>query len=107
MADLDVIKGLIEDTLFSTQPAMVISLRASASSPLVRNVLHSLTSFESLKPKHKLSQMTKMGCCVIDPKPQSSLFPGLHGPFIGGIQVCPPVRPSETTSAAATQGDLK
>ncbi|XP_011609854.2 phospholipid transfer protein C2CD2L [Takifugu rubripes] len=32
-ADLDVVKGLIEDTVFSTQPAMVLSLRACASSP--------------------------------------------------------------------------
>lgn len=37
-ADLDVIKGLIEDTLFSTQPAMVLSLRTSASSSLVRDI---------------------------------------------------------------------
>lgn len=34
VADLDVIKGLVEDTLFSTQPAMVLSLRPSASSPV-------------------------------------------------------------------------
>ncbi|XP_030293689.1 phospholipid transfer protein C2CD2L [Sparus aurata] len=33
-ADLDMIKGLIEDTLFSTQPAMVLNLKACASSPL-------------------------------------------------------------------------
>ncbi|KAM7374230.1 hypothetical protein PAMP_006901 [Pampus punctatissimus] len=32
-ADLDVIKGLIEDTLFSTQPAMVLNLKTCASSP--------------------------------------------------------------------------
>lgn len=37
-ADLDVVKGLIEDTVFSTQPAMVLSLRACASSPSVRSV---------------------------------------------------------------------
>ncbi|XP_073335956.1 phospholipid transfer protein C2CD2L [Pagrus major] len=35
VADLDMIKGLIEDTLFSTQPAMVLNLKACASSPLV------------------------------------------------------------------------
>ncbi|XP_037603826.1 phospholipid transfer protein C2CD2L isoform X2 [Sebastes umbrosus] len=33
-ADLDMIKGLIEDTLFSTQPAMVLNLKTCASSPL-------------------------------------------------------------------------
>ncbi|XP_070699186.1 phospholipid transfer protein C2CD2L [Pempheris klunzingeri] len=33
-ADLDTIKGLIEDTLFSTQPAMVLNLKTCASSPL-------------------------------------------------------------------------
>lgn len=38
-ADLEVIKGLVEDTLFSTQPAMVLSLRPSACSPAVRNLL--------------------------------------------------------------------
>uniref|UniRef100_H3D2G1 C2cd2 like n=1 Tax=Tetraodon nigroviridis TaxID=99883 RepID=H3D2G1_TETNG len=32
-ADLDVVKGLIEDTVFSAQPAMVLGLRACASSP--------------------------------------------------------------------------
>lgn len=37
-ADLDVVKGLIEDTVFSTQPAMVLSLRACASGPSVRSV---------------------------------------------------------------------
>lgn len=31
--DLDVIKGLIDDTLFSTQPAMVLNLKNFASSP--------------------------------------------------------------------------
>uniref|UniRef100_H3C3H9 C2cd2 like n=1 Tax=Tetraodon nigroviridis TaxID=99883 RepID=H3C3H9_TETNG len=35
-ADLDVVKGLIEDTVFSAQPAMVLGLRACASSPSVR-----------------------------------------------------------------------
>ncbi|XP_045895444.1 phospholipid transfer protein C2CD2L [Micropterus dolomieu] len=33
-ADLDMIKGLIEDTLFSTQPAMVLNLKTCASGPL-------------------------------------------------------------------------
>ncbi|XP_031712980.1 phospholipid transfer protein C2CD2L isoform X2 [Anarrhichthys ocellatus] len=33
-ADLDTIKGLVEDTLFSTQPAMVLNLKTCASSPL-------------------------------------------------------------------------
>ncbi|KAF6728839.1 C2 domain-containing protein 2-like [Oryzias melastigma] len=33
-ADLDMIKGLIEDTLFTTQPAMVLNLKTSASSLL-------------------------------------------------------------------------
>ncbi|XP_062288921.1 phospholipid transfer protein C2CD2L isoform X1 [Scomber scombrus] len=33
-ADLDMIKELIEDTLFSTQPAMVLNLKTCASSPL-------------------------------------------------------------------------
>lgn len=33
-ADLDMIKGLIEDTLFSTQPAMVLNLKTCAASPL-------------------------------------------------------------------------
>ncbi|XP_034034471.1 phospholipid transfer protein C2CD2L isoform X2 [Thalassophryne amazonica] len=34
-ADLDVIKGLIKDTLFRSQPTMVLSLKACASSPLI------------------------------------------------------------------------
>ncbi|XP_059208050.1 phospholipid transfer protein C2CD2L isoform X2 [Centropristis striata] len=34
VADVDVIKGLIEDTLFSTQPAMVLNLKKCVSSPL-------------------------------------------------------------------------
>uniref|UniRef100_UPI0037E98495 phospholipid transfer protein C2CD2L n=1 Tax=Semicossyphus pulcher TaxID=241346 RepID=UPI0037E98495 len=33
-ADLGTIKGLIEDTLFSTQPAMVLNLKTCVSSPL-------------------------------------------------------------------------
>ncbi|XP_041657936.1 phospholipid transfer protein C2CD2L isoform X2 [Cheilinus undulatus] len=33
-ADLDTIKGLIEDTLFSTQPAMVLNLKTCVSTPL-------------------------------------------------------------------------
>ncbi|KAM9332140.1 phospholipid transfer protein C2CD2L isoform 2-T2 [Pholidichthys leucotaenia] len=33
-ADIEVIKGLIEDTLFSTQPAMVLNLKMCGSSPL-------------------------------------------------------------------------
>ncbi|XP_023260666.1 phospholipid transfer protein C2CD2L isoform X1 [Seriola lalandi dorsalis] len=33
-ADLGMIKGLIEDTLFSTQPAMVLNLKTCVSSPL-------------------------------------------------------------------------
>ncbi|KAM9729517.1 phospholipid transfer protein C2CD2L isoform 1-T1 [Menidia menidia] len=32
-ADLDTIRGMIEDTLFSTQPAMVLNLKTCASSP--------------------------------------------------------------------------
>lgn len=36
--DLDMIKGLIEDALFSCQPAMILNLKTYASSPLVRNV---------------------------------------------------------------------
>ncbi|KAM8897826.1 phospholipid transfer protein C2CD2L isoform 2-T3 [Spinachia spinachia] len=32
-ADVDMIKGLIEDTLFSTQPAMVLNLKTCISSP--------------------------------------------------------------------------
>ncbi|KAF7655845.1 hypothetical protein LDENG_00049510 [Lucifuga dentata] len=34
-ADLDMIKALIEDTLFSTQPAMVLNLKTCVSSPAV------------------------------------------------------------------------
>uniref|UniRef100_UPI003AAF4B19 phospholipid transfer protein C2CD2L n=1 Tax=Centroberyx gerrardi TaxID=166262 RepID=UPI003AAF4B19 len=34
-ADLGMIKGLIEDTLFSTQPAMVLNLKTCVSSPAV------------------------------------------------------------------------
>lgn len=33
-ADLDMIKGLIEDALFSTQPAMVLNLKTCGSSPV-------------------------------------------------------------------------
>ncbi|XP_067347616.1 phospholipid transfer protein C2CD2L [Channa argus] len=33
-ADPDTIKGLIEDTLFSTQPAMVLNLKSCASTPM-------------------------------------------------------------------------
>lgn len=36
-ADLDMIKGMIEDTLFSTQAAMVLNLKTSETSRLVRN----------------------------------------------------------------------
>ncbi|XP_029925249.1 phospholipid transfer protein C2CD2L [Myripristis murdjan] len=34
-ADLDMIKGLVEDTLFNTQPAMVLNLKTCVSSPAV------------------------------------------------------------------------
>ncbi|KAM3601779.1 uncharacterized protein V6R79_018863 [Siganus canaliculatus] len=34
VVDLSTIKGLIEDTLFSTQPAMILNLKACVSSPL-------------------------------------------------------------------------
>lgn len=37
-ADLDMIKTLIEDTLFSTQPAMVLNLKTCVSSPVVRHI---------------------------------------------------------------------
>lgn len=35
-ADLGMIKGMVEDTLFSAQPAMVLTLKASMSASLVR-----------------------------------------------------------------------
>lgn len=59
-ADLDVVKGLIEDTVFSTQPAMVLSLRACAASPSVRSVQHILPPLCVLKQMHDPT-----GCCMI------------------------------------------
>lgn len=59
-ADLDVVKGLIEDTVLSTQPAMVLSLRACASSPSVRSVCCSLPLLSFLKQKHD-----QTACCMI------------------------------------------
>lgn len=43
------IKGLIEDTLFSTQPAMVLNLKTCASSPPVRKNILSATSCNKRK----------------------------------------------------------
>lgn len=60
VADLDVIKGLVEDTLFSTQPAMVLSLRPSACSPVVRNDLLSLTSLSIFLKKNKITSDAMM-----------------------------------------------
>lgn len=37
--DLDVIRGLVEDTLFDSQPAMVLDLKTCVSSPLIKDYL--------------------------------------------------------------------
>lgn len=38
-ADLDMIKGMVEDTLFSAHPAMVLNLKASMFPSVVRKAL--------------------------------------------------------------------
>ncbi|KAM6912065.1 phospholipid transfer protein C2CD2L [Lycodopsis pacificus] len=61
-ADLDTIKGLVEDTLFSTQPAMVLNLKTCAPSPLLlyveteeaRSAHNALPLRSSLTPTKKV-----------------------------------------------------
>lgn len=38
--DVNTIAELVEDTLFSTQPAMIVNLKACVSSPAVRDSRH-------------------------------------------------------------------
>lgn len=38
-ADLDMIKGMIEDTLLSTEPAMVLNLKTSVPNRLVSKLI--------------------------------------------------------------------
>ncbi|XP_068457545.1 phospholipid transfer protein C2CD2L isoform X2 [Clinocottus analis] len=79
-ADLDMIKGLIEDTLFSTQPAMVLNLKTCAPSPLApvdhlsvrlnsvsQNVLVKRLMLRQLKATLSKGQWSRSGelCCVL------------------------------------------
>nr|XP_046266726.1 phospholipid transfer protein C2CD2L isoform X2 [Scatophagus argus] len=75
-ADLDMIKGLIEDTLFSTQPAMVLNLKTSASSPLapmdhlsvgLNSVLQRRLLLRQLRATLSKGQWSRSGelCCVL------------------------------------------
>ncbi|XP_044225491.1 phospholipid transfer protein C2CD2L [Thunnus albacares] len=79
-ADLDMIKGLIEDTLFSTQPAMVLNLKTCASSPLApmehlsvglnsvpQSVLVRRLLLRQLRATLSKGQWSRMGelCCVL------------------------------------------
>lgn len=41
--DVDMIAKLVEDTLYATQPAMILNLRACVSSPAVRARAHTHT----------------------------------------------------------------
>lgn len=45
--DVDMIAKLVEDTLYATQPAMILNLRACVSSPAVRTHTHTQTPFTS------------------------------------------------------------
>uniref|UniRef100_G3QAS1 Synaptotagmin-like mitochondrial and lipid-binding domain-containing protein n=1 Tax=Gasterosteus aculeatus aculeatus TaxID=481459 RepID=G3QAS1_GASAC len=71
-ADLDMIKGLIEDTLFSTQPAMVLNLKTCASSPPVRKNILSNVSVKRLMLRQLRATLNKGHwsrsgelCCVL------------------------------------------
>lgn len=79
-ADLDMITGLIEDTLFSTQPAMVLNLKTCASSPLApmdhltvglnsvpQSVLVRRLLLRQLRATLSKGQWSKSGelCCVL------------------------------------------
>ncbi|XP_049897300.1 phospholipid transfer protein C2CD2L isoform X3 [Epinephelus moara] len=79
-ADLDMITGLIEDTLFSTQPAMVLNLKTCASSPLApmdhltvglnsvpQSVLVRRLLLRQLRVTLSKGQWSKSGelCCVL------------------------------------------
>uniref|UniRef100_A0A3Q1IR48 Synaptotagmin-like mitochondrial and lipid-binding domain-containing protein n=1 Tax=Anabas testudineus TaxID=64144 RepID=A0A3Q1IR48_ANATE len=76
-ADLDTIKGLIEDTLLSTQPAMVLNLKSCASSPMVRKILGQNSISQSVLVRRLLlrqlratlskGQWSRSGelCCVL------------------------------------------
>ncbi|XP_033489879.1 phospholipid transfer protein C2CD2L isoform X3 [Epinephelus lanceolatus] len=79
-ADLDMITGLIEDTLFSTQPAMVLNLKTYASSPLApmdhlavglnsvpQSVLVRQLLLRQLRVTLSKGQWSKSGelCCVL------------------------------------------
>ncbi|XP_032390366.1 phospholipid transfer protein C2CD2L isoform X2 [Etheostoma spectabile] len=78
--DLDMIKGLIEDTLFSTQPAMVLNLKSCAPSPLApmdhlsvglnsvpQSVLVRRLLLRQLRATLSKGQWSKSGelCCVL------------------------------------------
>ncbi|XP_029303585.1 phospholipid transfer protein C2CD2L isoform X3 [Cottoperca gobio] len=79
-ADLDTIKGLIEDTLFSAQPAMVLNLKTCASSPLApmdhqsarlnsvpQSVLVRRLLLQQLRATLSKGQCSRSGelCCVL------------------------------------------
>ncbi|XP_062262942.1 phospholipid transfer protein C2CD2L [Platichthys flesus] len=83
--DLSMIKGLIEDTLFSTQPAMVLNLKTCASSPSVPMDLLSvgLNSQSVLVRRLQLRQLratlskgqwstSEELCCVLSLDPPST-----------------------------------
>lgn len=42
---MDMIAKLVEDTLYATQPAMILNLRACVSSPAVRAHTHNDNSY--------------------------------------------------------------
>ncbi|TNN72511.1 C2 domain-containing protein 2-like [Liparis tanakae] len=73
--DLDTIKGLIEDTLFSTQPTMVLNLKTCASSPLApmdhlsvsQSVLVKRLMLRQLRVTLSKGQWSRSGelCCVL------------------------------------------
>lgn len=102
-ADLEVVKGLIEDTVFSTQPAMVLSLRACASSPSVSRVRYIFPPFCFLKQMH-----VQTGCCMIhdDEIYFFSVPPGLRRSTGGRIEVHAADCVGETTTPPAAPGDF-
>lgn len=73
--DLDVIRGLVEDTLFDAQPAMVLDLKTSVSGPLITKDYLSVGSqsvrrllLRQLRVTLSKDQWLKSGelCCVLN-----------------------------------------
>lgn len=99
-ADLDMIGELVEDTLFSTQPAMILNLKTCASSSAFPRdrVLGSVKSPCQSVPTHRLllRQLRATGlrggersgemCCVVSldrpaNEKRTGFFPRPHGPL--------------------------